>query len=277
MAKPRRRWREIHARLRRLARLRPEPHRAAHRPLVRAQRRRAQSQTEKSRRRLAPTRPPRPRLRGRRHRQGRAQHLREDHGFDYIEGPNPGFAETTAVAKFLATRDRAKPLCLFVGTRHPHTVWSADRTYDPAAVKIPPTHVDTIPSPANERASYLTDVTKADTLLGEVRALARENLSADTLFIYTADHGAAWPFREMDALRRRHPHFPAHGVARPPETRHHQRRHGLLARLAPDVHRTRRRPSPRRPRWPKSFAGILRGTATAHRDRVFATHSGDGE
>ncbi|MEK0450374.1 MAG: hypothetical protein RL088_2642 [Verrucomicrobiota bacterium] len=27
----------------------------------------------------------------------------------------------------------------------------------------------------------------------------------------------------------------------------------------------------------KSFAGILRGTATAHRDRVFTTHSGDGD
>jgi uncharacterized sulfatase len=106
----------------------------------------------------------------------------KDHGFDYVEGPNPGFAETTAVAKFLANRDRAKPLCLFVGTRHPHTVWSADPTYDPAAVKIPPTHVDT-PVTRAERAGYLTDVTKADTLLGEVRALARENLSADTLFI----------------------------------------------------------------------------------------------
>ena len=117
----------------------------------------------------------------------------KDHGFDTIEGPNVGFSETAAVATFLANRDRSKPLCLFVGTRHPHTVWSTDRTYDPANVKIPPTHVDT-PTTREERASYLTDVTKADTLLGEVRALARENLSADTIFVYTADHGAAWPF-----------------------------------------------------------------------------------
>ena len=117
----------------------------------------------------------------------------KDHGFDFIEGPNQGCSETAAVAKFLAARDPAKPLCLFVGTRHPHTVWSADRTYDPAAVKIPPTHVDTAVT-REERASYLTDVTKADTLLGEVRALVREKLSADTLFIYTADHGGAWPF-----------------------------------------------------------------------------------
>lgn len=26
----------------------------------------------------------------------------------------------------------------------------------------------------------------------------------------------------------------------------------------------------------RSFAGVLRGTTTAHRDRVFTTHSGDG-
>ena len=117
----------------------------------------------------------------------------KDYDFDYVEGPNPGFEDTAGVAKFLAARDASKPLCLFVGTRHPHTVWSAERTYDSAAVKIPPTHIDTAVT-REERASYLTDVTKADTLLGEVRALVREKVSGDTLFIYTADHGGAWPF-----------------------------------------------------------------------------------
>jgi N-sulfoglucosamine sulfohydrolase len=199
----------------------------------------------------------------------------KDHGFDYVEGPHPGFAETTAVAKFLANRDRSKPLCLLVGTRHPHTVWSADRTYDPATVKIPPTHVDT-PVTREERASYLTDVTKADTLLGEVRALVRENLSVDTLFIYTADHGAAWPFSKWtlyDAGIRTSLLIAWPGQLQPSTTSD-----ALVC-------------------WPdllptfielaggqvpagidgQSFAGILRGTATAHRHRVFATQSGDGD
>ncbi|MBL9199999.1 MAG: sulfatase [Opitutaceae bacterium] len=198
-----------------------------------------------------------------------------DHGFNYVEGPNQGFSETAAVAKFLAARDATKPLCLFVGTRHPHTVWSADRTYDPAAVKIPATHVDTAVT-REERASYLTDVTKADTLLGDVRELVREKLSADTLFIYTADHGAAWPFSKWTLYDA--------GIRVPL----------IMAwpgRLRPGT------VSDAMVCWPdllptfielaggtvpagidgRSFAGIIRGTETAHRDRVFATHSGDGD
>ena len=202
----------------------------------------------------------------------------KDHGFDYIDGPNGGFSETAAVAKFLSSRatgDAAKPLCLFVGTRHPHTVWSADRTYDPAAVKIPPTHVDT-PVTRAERAAYLTDVTKADTLLGEVRALVREKLPADTLFIYTADHGAAWPFSKWTLYDA--------GI-----------RTSLL--VAWPGHLKPGTVSDAMVCWPdllptfielaggqvpagldgRSFAGILRGTATTHRDRIFATQSGDGD
>ena len=199
----------------------------------------------------------------------------KDHGFDYIEGPNVGFSETAAVARFLANRDRSKPLCLFVGTRHPHTVWSADRTYDPATVQIPPTHVDT-PTTREERASYLTDVTKADVLLGEVRALVLEKIPGDTLFIYTADHGAAWPFSKWTLYDS--------GIRVP-----------LI--IAWPGHLKAATSSAAMVCWPdllptfielaggqvpagldgQSFAGILRGTATTHRDRVFATHSGDGD
>ncbi len=201
----------------------------------------------------------------------------KDHGFDYVEGPNQGFSETAAVAKFLATRDATKPLCLFVGTRHPHTPWTAaaQRTYDPAAVKIPPTHVDT-PVTREERASYLTDITKSDTLLGEVRALVREKIPGDTLFIYTADHGSAWPCGKWNLYDA--------GIRIP-----------LL--IAWPGHIRPATTSAAMVCWPdllptfidlagglvpagidgQSFAGVLRGTTTTHRDRVFATHSGDGD
>ena len=199
----------------------------------------------------------------------------KDYGFDYVEGPNPGFEDTAAVAKFLAARDASKPLCLFVGTRHPHTVWSAERTYDPAAVKIPPTHIDTAVT-REERASYLTDITKADTLLGEVRALVREKVSGDTIFIYTADHGGAWPFSKWTLYDSgiRVPLI----IAWPGKLKPASSSEAMVC-------------------WPdllptfielaggqvpagldgKSFAGILRGTTNSHRDRVFITHSGDGD
>ena len=199
----------------------------------------------------------------------------KDHGFDYVEGPNQGFSETAAVTKFLSDRNATKPLCLFVGTRHPHTPWSAERTYDPAKVKIPPTHVDT-PVTREERASYLTDITKSDTLLGEVRALARDKIPGDTIFIYTADHGGAWPFGKWNLYDA--------GIRIPLIIEWPGQ---LKAGTTSDAMVC----------WPdllptfielgggkvpdgldgKSFAGILRGTATTHREHVFSTHSGDGD
>ena len=164
---------------------------------------------------------------------------------------------------------------LFVGTRHPHVPWSDERTYEPATVKIPPYHVDT-PATRELRAGYLTDVTKADTLLGEVRALVHEKVPGDTLFIYTADHGAQWPFGKWNLYDA--------GIRIP------------LIAVWPG-HLKPATTSDAMVCWPdllptfielaggqvpvgidgKSFAGILLGTATTHRDRVFTTHSGDGD
>ena len=195
--------------------------------------------------------------------------------FDSSTGPNVGIAESSGVAKFLTGRNPAKPLCLFVGTRHPHTPWSETLAYDPAAVKIPRTHVDTAAT-REERARYLTDISNSDTLLGEVRSLVREKIPGDTLFIYTADHGGAWPFGKWtlyDAGIRIPLIMAWPGKLKPATTSD-----ALVC-------------------WPdllptfielaggqvpagidgKSFAPILRGTATTHRDRIFATHSGDGD
>ena len=195
--------------------------------------------------------------------------------FDSSSGPNVGISESSGVAKFLTERDATKPLCLFIGTRHPHTPWSETMAYEPAAVTIPPTHVDTAVT-REERARYLTDISNSDTLLGEVRSLVREKIPGDTLFIYTADHGGAWPFGKWtlyDAGIRIPLIMAWPGTLKPATT------------------------SDAMVCWPDllptfielaggqvpagidgtSFAPILRGTATTHRDRIFATHSGDGD
>ena len=199
----------------------------------------------------------------------------KDHGFDYAEGPTSGFSETNAVAKFLDARDATKPLCLFVGTRHPHTVWSEDRAYDPVAVKIPPTHIDT-PVTREERASYLTDVTKADSLLGEVRALAREKIPGDTLFIYTADHGGAWPFGKWslyDAGIRVPLIIAWPGHVKPASTTDAM---VCWPDLLPTFIELAGGQVPANIDG-KSFAGVLRGDTNTHRDRAFAAQSGDGD
>ena len=195
--------------------------------------------------------------------------------FDTVVGPNIGITSTAEVAKFLAARDPSKPLCLLVGTRHPHAPWSENSGYVPATLKVPPTHVDTAVT-REMRARYLTDVTKADTLLGELRALTTKHVSGDTLFVYTADNGAQWPFGKWDLYDAgiRVPlilTWPGH--VKP----------GIVSGAMicwPDLLPTfielagGRVPDGLDGR---SFAAILRGTVTTHRDRVFATHSGDGD
>ncbi len=197
------------------------------------------------------------------------------HDFDFATGPNVGVTETAAVAKFLAERDASKPLCLFVGTRHPHTPWLDASAYDPAQIKLPPTFVDT-PGTREQRARYAASVTEADRLLGEVRALAQQHLPADTVFIYTADHGAAWPFAKWDLYdaSTRVPFL----VAWPGHLKPATNSDAMIC--LPDLIPTfidlagGQVPAGLDGR---SFASVLRGTATAHRERVFATCTGDGD
>jgi N-sulfoglucosamine sulfohydrolase len=195
--------------------------------------------------------------------------------FDSAVGPNLGIINTANVAKFLASRDSSKPLCLFVGTHHPHAPWLTNDGYDPSVLKLPSTHVDTGVT-REMRAKYSTDVTKADTLLGELRALTRKHVPGDTLFVYTGDNGAQWPFAKWDLYDA--------GIRVP-----------LI--LAWPGHVNPATTSDAMVCWPdllptfielaggkvpagldgRSFAGLLRGTANAHRDRIFTTHSGDGD
>ena len=195
--------------------------------------------------------------------------------FDFTEGPTVGISDSTGVAKFLANRDSTKPLCLFVGTRHPHTPWSEAPAYDSAAVKIPPMHVDNAVT-REERAKYLTDISKSDTLLGEVRALATEKILGDTLFVYTADHGGAWPFAKWSLYDAgiRIPLIIAWPTHLKPGTTSNAM--VCLPDLLPTFIELAGGRVPNNIDG-KSFAPILRGDATTHRDRIFATHSGDGD
>ena len=199
----------------------------------------------------------------------------KDHGFDVVRGIQIGYSDTVEVAEFLKSRDTSKPLCLFYGTRHPHVPWGENSGYDSAAIKLPPTHVDT-PATRDERARYYSDVTRADALLGELRDLAKAHVPGDTLFIYTADHGGQWPFAKWNLYDAgtRVPFLAA-----------------WPGRLNPGT------TSDAMICWPdllptfielgggaapegidgRSFAGVLRGTTSTHRDRVFTTHSGDGD
>ncbi len=197
------------------------------------------------------------------------------HHFNVVIDTPGGSTNTVAVAKFLTERDKSKPLCLFYGTRHPHTPWKTNEGYDPAKLRLPPTQVDTVAT-REERAKYSTDVTRADTLLGELRALVKENVPGDTLTLFTGDNGGNWPFGKWTCYDA--------GIHVP-----------LIiswpGHIAPATS------TDAMVSWPdmiptfielaggtvpkdidgKSYAAVLRGTATTHRDRIFTAHSCDGD
>lgn len=209
---------------------------------------------------------------------GKVTHYRHtgDYGFDHFAHDTfHDHAGIPAAVEFLRRRDRTKPLCLFVGSNWPHVPWpEKDLGYDPAALPLPGGTIDT-PATREWRARYAAAVTKADADLGLILDAARANLGAQTLFLMTADHGAQWPFGkwncyEAGVLVPLIVSWP--GVVKPGA-----RTDALVSwvDLLPTLLEVGGGATPSGIDG-RSFAGVLRGTTTTHRDRIFTTHSGDG-
>ena len=203
---------------------------------------------------------------------GKVAHGRDAarHGFDRHDRRY----DAATVARYLDGRDSGKPLCLLVGTHQPHVPWPANDGYAPAKLSVPPTHVDT-PETREYRARYYTDVTIADTELGQIHDLARKKLGADTLVIYTSDHGAQWPLGKWnlyDAGIRTPLIAVWPGVIEPGTT---TRAMVSWVDLLPTFVELAGGQPPKDIDG-RSFAAVLRGKAETHRKHIFATHSGDG-
>jgi N-sulfoglucosamine sulfohydrolase len=178
------------------------------------------------------------------------------------------------VEAYLDRRDTNKPLCLFVGTRDPHVPWAPNDGYDPARVKLPPTFVDT-PETREFRAQYYTDVSIADRDLGGILDLARRKLGTNVFFLYTSDHGAQWPFGKWNLYDAgiRCPLIVAWPGVIPPGSRT-----GAMVQwidLLPTLLELAGGSAPADIDG-RSFADVLRGRRSEHRDVIFTTHSNDG-
>ncbi|MDE0690413.1 MAG: sulfatase [Candidatus Poribacteria bacterium] len=127
--------------------------------------------------------------------------------FEYIGGFLPKRAEhnrkyraegldTAPVERFLSSHRQEnpdQPLCLILGDSNPHVTWEPNKIYDPDTLSLPPYIADT-PIARNALANYYQDITTMDTRIGEVDKILETHGYADnTLFIYTTDHGAEWP------------------------------------------------------------------------------------
>jgi uncharacterized sulfatase len=197
------------------------------------------------------------------------------YNFDVVHGPNIGATDTDAVEQYLATRDASKPLCLFFGSHYPHVPWVKNEGYDSAGVKLPAELVDTAET-RRQCTEYYSSVSRTDALAGKFRALVQKHVPGDTLFIYTTDHGAQWPFAKWDLYDAgiRIPFIAVWpGKLKPGSTNDAMI---CLADLLPTFIDLAGGKVPHGLDG-RSFAKVLAGEATQHRDRMFNTQSGDGD
>ena len=203
--------------------------------------------------------------------------------FEYLENSNvmpPGKEGVLwtdlgvdAIDKMLASHDRGQPLCLVIGAHSPHMNWPENDGYDPAQIKLPPYLLDT-PRTRAARAKYYTDITQLDKEIGQVRdALARHGY-ARTLFMFTSDQGGQWPFSKWNLYDAgiKVPllvHWP--GKTKPGATTPAM---VSLIDLLPTMIEAAGGAAPADIDG-KSLLNVLRGTSDAHRNEIYAAHTGD--
>ncbi|MEP9358529.1 sulfatase [Sphingomonas sp. KR3-1] len=186
-----------------------------------------------------------------------------------------GKLQTGPIDRLLATRDRSKPIALIVASFASHVPWPDNQGYDARKLSVPPYLYDT-PELREARTRYLTKVTLADTELGAVRrSMAKYGDPKNTLFLFTADQGAQFPFAKWNLYDA--------GIATPllavwpGHVAAGKRSDALvsLVDLLPTMEEVAGGPAPAGIDG-KSLVPLLTGKAARVRDSVYATHTGDG-
>ncbi len=200
----------------------------------------------------------------------------KDYGFDHFAFD--GFhqhASIPAALKFLRERKSVKPLCLFVGSNWPHVPWPDDSNgYGTNALALPVTHADTAET-RHARARYYAAVTRMDDEIGRVMTEVERTLGTNTLLVHTSDHGAQFPFAKWnlyDAGTRVSLIAVWPGVVKPGS-----RTSAMVSwvDLLPSFIEVAGGSAPTNLDG-RSFVAVLKGQTNAHRERIFTTHSGDG-
>ncbi|HSI37299.1 MAG TPA: sulfatase [Tepidisphaeraceae bacterium] len=180
-----------------------------------------------------------------------------------------------AAVKWLGERKSDKPLCLIVGTNWPHVPWPKDGAVDPAKMTLPANTVDT-PETRKARARYVAAVANMDRDLGSTYDAARKHLGENTVFVFTADHGAQFPFGKWNCYDA--------GVRAPlvvvwPGRVKAGSTSGAMV-MWTDLMPALLEAGGGKPAEGldgRSFLPVVLGKADAHRERVFFTHSADGQ
>jgi arylsulfatase A-like enzyme len=199
----------------------------------------------------------------------------KDYGFDHFSHFNYHEDDcVTAAVSWIEKRESQKPLCLIVGTNWPHVPWPRNTEYDPDSLTPSSTQVGTIET-RKSRALYAQAVANADRDLGLVYDAVRRRLGDNIFFLFSADHGAQWPFAKWNCYDAgiRTPLV----VVWPGKIAAGARTNAMVSWL--DFLPTCLEVAGERPGSDfdgRSFLLVLRGEKDQHHERIFTTHSGDG-
>ncbi|MCM2374184.1 sulfatase [Rhodopirellula sp. ICT_H3.1] len=206
---------------------------------------------------------------------GKVAHLRSapDYHFDVYDLKQNIPDLQVTVKGFLENRTDKRPLALFVGVSDPHVPWPSESTVDPDSMTMPPQLLDT-PRTRVQRSRYLQEVKDLDAYLGELRELTDKHLSDDSVFLFSSDHGAQYPFGKWTLYDEgiRVPLI----VARSGRVQHGSRTDAMVSwvDILPTLIDIAGGEVPEGLDG-RSFASVLSGQSDSHRDQIFTTHSGD--
>ncbi|MEC3878202.1 sulfatase family protein [Parapedobacter sp. 10938] len=206
--------------------------------------------------------------------------------FERIEGTNvpeqgheekPGLfydLNLAPVNEWLGQQRADKPFVLIVADHSPHVVWPETPTYNPKEVDIPPIHIDTDDT-RRARARYYTDITKMDTNVGKLMDLLdAHGMASRSILMFTADQGPQWAFGKWGLYD--------YGVQVPLMVRWPEHIEGGVRTAAlvshVDVAPTMVAIAHGKPADNidgRSFLAVLENPQAKHRERVFASHTGD--
>ena len=178
------------------------------------------------------------------------------------------------VKKWFATHQVDGPICLMVGDRRPHVPWIDRMDYDPDSITLPPFLIDTKQT-REHWARYLTDITGMDAEMGRIWKIAEREFGQDFVFLFTSDHGGQWPFGKWNLYDygTRIPLIVAWNGNIKPSSRTNAMVSwvDLLPTLIDIAGGT-----PKATIDGRSFKKVLLGQSNSHRDKLFTTHTGDG-
>ena len=186
--------------------------------------------------------------------------------------------DTAPVESFLSRHRQEppnQPICLILGDSNPHVTWEPNKVYDPETLQLPPYIADT-PVARRALANYYQDITTLDARVGEVTdMLETHGYTDDTVFIYTTDHGSEWPHCKwtlydtgirLPFLAKWPGEIPANTVSAAMVS--HVDVFPTLIDLAGG--------DPLEALDGRSFRKVLLGEEPAFRDKIYGTHTRDG-